>query len=107
MSGTGFAPMMPMTRATRDLVGKIINNPWWIVVGVCVSGAIWGTKLQGEVSEVQAKVYPIADLRQQVDSLRIEQRHIGEDVREIRHLLGRKMGQAGDEDNFQPLRGTP
>jgi hypothetical protein len=76
---------------SRDTMARIVNNPWWIVVGVVVSGAVYATRVEGEIGIMREKVVPLTEIRRELDSLRIEQRHIGRTVDEIRHLLGRQQ----------------
>ena len=78
-----------MSPAQRDVAARLIQSPWWVVVGLVATGAIYANTLQGEIREVRDKIIPLAEIRRELDSLRIEQRHIGQTVQEIRHLLGR------------------
>jgi hypothetical protein len=82
---------------TRDVMRGIVQSPWWIVVGVIVTGAVYATRLEGKIESAAADVQtlrvsgsrPTRSLERDLDSLRIEVRHIGRTVEEIRHLLGR------------------
>jgi hypothetical protein len=74
----------------------IIRWPGWVVVGVAISGAVYATTLRGEVQEGQAQIHelkdrirPLEQVPRELDSLRIEQRHMSETLEEIRHLLVR------------------
>ena len=69
----------------------LVKSPWWVVVAVAVSGAVYANTLTAELQEVQSQVTPLLKLQRDVDSLRIESRHISETVTEIRHLLGREQ----------------
>ena len=74
---------------SRDEVGRIVQSPWWVVVGVVLSGGVYATRLAGQMEEMQAQVVPLREIRRELDSLRIEQRHMNQAIDEIRHLLGR------------------
>lgn len=85
-----------MTSRQRDVIELIVKSPWWVVVGLVASGAVWGNTIQGEVQDVKQAVEegrspPIAQIRRTLDSLLIESRHTNETLDEFRHLLARPL----------------
>jgi len=68
---------------------RVITWPGWVVVGLAAYGANYAADLTAQVREVKVKVANFSDVPRQLDSLRIEQRHMSETLEEIRHLLAR------------------
>lgn len=69
---------------------SVIKWPGWIVVGVAIGGAVKATALTDDVHTLQAKVRDLPEIGRQLDSLRIEQRHMSATLDEVRALLGRR-----------------
>lgn len=90
---------------SRDVVALIIKSPWWVVVGLVGGGAFWASDIQGEVREVKQQIADLPETRRQLDSVRIELRHISGTLNEVRALLGRRTER--DDGDLRPLRGTP
>jgi hypothetical protein len=73
---------------------RVITWPGWIVVGLAIGGANYAADLSAQVREVREKIIPLAEIRRELDSLRIEQRHTSEMLDEIRRLLARPLRSA-------------
>jgi hypothetical protein len=84
-----------------DVVSLIVRSPWWVVVGLVSGGAFWASDIQGEVREVKQQIRDLPETRRQLDSVRIELRHISGTLDEVRALLGRQTVQDGS-----PLQGA-
>ena len=86
---------------SRDTMALLIKSPWWVVVGLVSGGAFWASDIQGEVREVRQQIRDLPETRRQLDSVRIELRHISGTLDEVRVLLGRRTGNDGS-----PLQGA-
>lgn len=87
---------------SRDVVALIVKSPWWVVVGLVAGGSFWAADIQGEVNQIKQQVRPLPELNRQLDSMRIEMRHVSQTVDEIRHLMAR--GVAGEK--WTPFGGS-
>jgi len=88
---------------SRDVVALIVKSPWWVVVGLVAGGAFWASDIQGEVREVRQQIRDLPETRRQLDSVRIELRHISGTLDEVRVLLGRNLVV---EAGRSPLQGA-
>jgi hypothetical protein len=96
-----------VTPRQRDVAALIITSPWWVVVAVCVTGAVYANNIKDRLAVVEeGRSPPTIKMQQGIDSLRIESRHTYEAVTEIRALMGRSLRIPRSTDPFHPA-GTP
>lgn len=62
---------------------------WVVLVGLSLAFGLgaWATDLRADVNHALSGVEQIAHIREQLDSLRIEQRHMSDTEQEIKQIL--------------------